>query len=568
MKIFKTLPTDENFYHRYAQLIPTLFKLGIIAQVVSALTEFGIIWALVYSAAEDFSPAWAPTIATVGAIIGTALLELGLRKFAPYSIRAIIHRRFSGPDLAMSIIILLAALGLLGASGYLSFRGSKGVVAAVAPPAEQRSEEPARELYTAATSEAKETYQTTKADIRSRYAAQVEAMQQQYAGKIGIEEARRDRYKAREAATGDSYRTAIGRINTRIAEIKAEQAEELAALRKAEAEELATAQTIQQQHTAEAREELAAQRSAVATFNQRAEAERRENVARYGGGLAWFTVFCLIIFVLSVTLHELHHKGAGIEEKAMPSQYDFSQGLAGEFFNALQNRVQYKARTLIQRIEAGTPPPPAPTPPPGLYDLAAMEQPRFAMKFEQTDPDEMEIIIPAGAAPAIPARRTGTPAANGGKHSGDLEEMAMEYTRAYLELMKAQLEQQAKEMELRAEDVIRVYLGQAATPESVQQLKRAIIEHLQGNGPNPFEQHHRKNIGFTLGGNGAGKQPPNDDRNGDRYGDRREAGKRLRNCQNCGQEFSYKHWNKRYCSDECRIENWESRTGKKLNRKK
>lgn len=563
MKIFRTLPTDESFYHRYVQLIPTLYRLGIIAQIVSALTEFGIIWALVYSAAEDFSPAWAPTIATVGAIIGTALLELGLRKFTPYSIRAIIHRRFSGPDLAMSVIILVAALGLLGASGFLSFRGSKGVVAAVAPPAEQRSEEPARELYNEATTEAKETYRTAKADIRSRYSAQAEALQQQYAGKVGVEEARLDRYKAREKATGNSYRTAIGRINSHIAEIKAEQAEELAALRKAEAEELAAAQATQQQHTAEAREELAAQRAAVTTFNQQAEAERRENVARYGGGLAWFTVFCLLIFVLSVTLHELHHKGAGIEEKALPSQYDFSQGVAGEFFNALQSRIQYKARTLIQRIEAGTPPAPAPTPPPGLYDLAALEQPRYSMKFEQTDPEEREIVIPAGAAPAIP-RQTGAPAATGGKQSGELEEMALEYTRAYLELMKAQLEQQAKEMELKAEDVIRAYLGNEATPESVGVLKQAIIDYLNGNGPNPFEHHHRKNIGFTLGGNGAKKQPPNDDRNGDR----REAGKRLRNCQNCGQEFSYKHWNKRYCSDECRIENWENRTGKKLNRRK
>lgn len=36
----------------------------------------------------------------------------------------------------------------------------------------------------------------------------------------------------------------------------------------------------------------------------------------------------------------------------------------------------------------------------------------------------------------------------------------------------------------------------------------------------------------------------------------------IRNCKHCNQPFTFKHWNKRYCSDECRIANWEARTGR------
>lgn len=36
----------------------------------------------------------------------------------------------------------------------------------------------------------------------------------------------------------------------------------------------------------------------------------------------------------------------------------------------------------------------------------------------------------------------------------------------------------------------------------------------------------------------------------------------IRKCKHCNQPFTFKHWNKRYCSDECRIANWEERTGK------
>jgi hypothetical protein len=36
----------------------------------------------------------------------------------------------------------------------------------------------------------------------------------------------------------------------------------------------------------------------------------------------------------------------------------------------------------------------------------------------------------------------------------------------------------------------------------------------------------------------------------------------LRNCKHCEQPFTFKHWNKRYCSDDCRITAWKQRTGK------
>jgi len=40
-----------------------------------------------------------------------------------------------------------------------------------------------------------------------------------------------------------------------------------------------------------------------------------------------------------------------------------------------------------------------------------------------------------------------------------------------------------------------------------------------------------------------------------------------RHCKNCNKVFEFKHWNARYCSDVCRIKNWEQRTGKKLKKK-
>lgn len=61
----------------------------------------------------------------------------------------------------------------------------------------------------------------------------------------------------------------------------------------------------------------------------------------------------------------------------------------------------------------------------------------------------------------------------------------------------------------------------------------------------------------------------NDDRNNDdrNNGDRRELQTNERICKNCNSVFTFKHWNKRYCSDDCRIQAWENKTGRKFTKK-
>ena len=44
-------------------------------------------------------------------------------------------------------------------------------------------------------------------------------------------------------------------------------------------------------------------------------------------------------------------------------------------------------------------------------------------------------------------------------------------------------------------------------------------------------------------------------------------GDRVRNCRHCDEQFTYLHWNKQYCSTNCRVLAWEQRTGKRFRKK-
>ena len=177
MKIHFSLPKDEGFFNSYATLTPTLYKLGFLAQVVSALTEIGIIYSLVYSALVDFFPGIAHLAALFGAVVGTAFLEIGLRKFIPYSFRAILYKRFQGLHLVMSVFIFAVAIGLLFSSGLLSFKGSKDLVAAVTPPANQQT-----------TIAIDSFFRQQSASTQGRFDAQASALQEKFKALINVQQ--------------------------------------------------------------------------------------------------------------------------------------------------------------------------------------------------------------------------------------------------------------------------------------------------------------------------------------------------------------------------------------------
>lgn len=361
MKIHFSLPKDEGFFNSYATLTPTLYKLGFLAQVVSALTEIGIIYSLVYSSLADFFPGIAHLAALFGAVVGTAFLEIGLRKFIPYSFRAILYKRFQELHLVMSVFIFAVAIGLLFSSGLLSFKGSKDLVAAVTPPANQQTTIAIDSLF-----------RQQSASIQSRFDGQASALQEQYKALSSVQQLQLEKYQEREKRTGRSYISRKNRINEQLAALAAQKASKLAELEHAKANSLALAE-----------QRLLQGMKKVEAINDNAKVRSEQQVRRYGNGLAWFTIVCLSVLVLSIALDEVHKKGSGIEAQALPNQYHFSQSISKELATMFSDKWNYFTRSWIRRQADLTPVPLHPPPLPILYDLEGLQSQRVKVSFQQ-----------------------------------------------------------------------------------------------------------------------------------------------------------------------------------------
>lgn len=369
MRFRLTLPQNEAFFQRYAGLIPTLTKLGYLAQAVSALTEVGILFALIRGAVADIAPPHIAIAAGIaGAILGTAFIEIGLRKFLPFSARQILNKRYAGLDLVMSLAIFVVCALLLSASGYLSFQGSKDTVATVTPSAKleattdiETTVNNHREVIAAA-------HSRDSAAITDRYTAQVLAADAAHQAGQDARKTRLRGVESRERNTGQSFATEKSRIRQEVADAFAAHAAAVAALHRDQAAEFLQ---LQGEHTS-LEKDLSRERadwlSALKTRNEVAEKKRERNVRAWGGSVAWFTVLALIVLILSITLQEVHRHGAEIEQEAIPTEFFFRESAISAFVNAISERVNVEVFSWIKEFEDDTREPPEPGKPPVLYE--------------------------------------------------------------------------------------------------------------------------------------------------------------------------------------------------------
>ena len=545
MKIQFSLPSNGDFFNRYATLIPTLSKLGFIAQIISSITEIGIIYGLIYSRALEHSPTFAPIFAFIGAIIGTAFLEIGLRKFTPYSVRAFLYGRFKGLDLAMTLFILSINFGLLFSSGALSFKGSKEIVELTAPIPEEKKTDKIDNRFQVQKEEILKSFISDTSTLVTNYQKQIEAKENYYLSLIGLKESQIKNYIRKEERTGKSYSTRKESLRGEIQTIKAKKATAIGQLEKTKTDELKQLISERKNNIQKAEARYINKESTIQVDNQAAKEKANSRTGRYGNLLAYFTIICLFIFVVSVALDEINKKGSGIEQIAIPNQYHFSQPIFSDFANMVFDKWNYHSRTLIKSYSDKTPTPPLPTAPPILYNMGEFEQPKINVELEgekletiyltydQTEQKELKV------------------------EPDKIEQQILDYTKASSELKKANLLDQAKEMQLKANEVIKTYLEAQGrnTPKEVKNLRNAILKYLSGESKNPFEIDRQK-IGFKF--------PPSPSHTETVRTVTNEVliDSNMRGCVHCGNQFLAAPKHKRFCSDECRKSNWKEKNGR------
>jgi hypothetical protein len=211
------------------------------------------------------------------------------------------------------------------------------------------------------------SWQRDEADLVKAYDVRLDAVSTAAAATVRRLDGQLATVRTKERTSGQNYTTR----RAQLAELKTDAQADRDA-------QLATLATEREAKLAEVRSRYRGQldgitagrndsRHQVATANAAALQDHQDKVGAYGGGLAWFTVVCLVILVVSVVLKELHQAGAGIVEQVEPDAFTFEAGPVAALVSAIGGRFTRFAFGVVHHIERGTPEAPEPVAAPILW---------------------------------------------------------------------------------------------------------------------------------------------------------------------------------------------------------
>lgn len=381
MKTFKSMPKETAFFDRYANLIHSLTRFAVIAQVVTGLTEIGIIYSLLYPSISDLAPSYAAIITTPLSILFASLLQVGLKKVFPYSIKAILYKRFKELDLPFSIAVFVLTIALLTISVLLSYKGSHDIIdIAIQPPTDKTTTD-TDSIKAATERQANATFTTDSATIETKFAGKSEAIQSEFLSRANGYDAQAQR------ATGSIYKA---ELTAKANGIKAELKTKLAILQSEKATEIEAKATERKATINRATDKNDQTTAEIKTANSEAKGKAEQRKGRYKNYIGFFTMFCYVFFLIAFVLDEIYKKGAKIDETPQPHQRHFAPSLFAEWIEAIKARFDTWLRSKIYAFADKTRASPLPNALNSLYDFKA-ETLKNVLVIE-TEPQETKVI--------------------------------------------------------------------------------------------------------------------------------------------------------------------------------
>lgn len=316
----RTQAFDKDFYDSYSGILPTLRGLGYLSQVISALTEYGVIHTWVFRSVQGHFPkSDADIIAHCGAVVGTLFIEVGLRKFLPFSFKAIFDKRFKGMHFTLSMMLLTATVLLLATSGLVSFYGSRQIVAHYSPTPKIMSD-------SALTADR----DLEHAQIHSRYALDSTLIQRRYAHKVMLAEAVYNKSLA-------AYKNPGYRLRSRL---EAEKSASLAIIGQQQLQALATALQNRESALYKLQQRFDRESDKLSQRNYKEASQAANLTSRQGNYLGTFTLVALVLLLFCIAMEVAIQKGSGISGRNRP-------GILKVFFTALFVDLDRKARSWV-----------------------------------------------------------------------------------------------------------------------------------------------------------------------------------------------------------------------------
>lgn len=569
MQIYNTLPKKKDFYSFYAKFGRGIAAGVIALQIISGLTEAAAGYLFMYDSVSFFHKGIGIVAGILGAIAIVLAVEIaGIRFFLPLSVRSILNKKWSGLEAWMTVFAIAGTLCLLGLSGIASWNGARLAVDVFTPEAEQESTVVVDSLHLVNLNALGNSFAADSLTTARRYERLIESEKSAYTAKIEAAKADQRRYEAKQRVTGNSYVSRIEAAKVKAADLEGQRGEKIAALEREKAKELSQLAS-RKKRTADSLQNVYANGLATIRINNSAAVEEIETAAeKRKTNLAIFAgIACLLLSVVGISMKEIYLHGSGIEEKVEPTEWDYRRGIIFETVQAFGHRFNTWAYGKIDGFNQKTKTASIPQLRPIVYDRSQLygnNVVELKRAGSEEDNQRRVVFLSNPSLPNAYQNQTGKMQNVAGGDLQRMENQIVDFIQVANDFKQSNLSEKAKAYELKAEEVIRLYLERTGTPAKADQVKafrEKILAYLTGTtAQNPFTEVRRK-IGFIITGNNPVSNEPVKRKHFD-----------SRACDHCGKMYEPKAWNQRFCSNKgegnCKEAWHEKQHGQKFNPKR
>ncbi|MEM9990299.1 MAG: hypothetical protein AAF738_00980 [Bacteroidota bacterium] len=228
MKFFRTVPKTEQqrtFYADYARFDVGIKWLILVSQVVSSLTESVIFYQLGYDTFAFFGRTVALFSGLVFALLGVAIIEVfGLRFMLVQCANQYLFKRFTGAHLAMTIFITIVTVSLITASVFLSLDGGTFTVKSQVSKLESKEANAIQLNHDESLAKSRAVFHSDSMELVQRYVTLLNSTTKKYDAELTAAQSELRTWTSKQG----NYKTRINKALTRIDEIKANSASEIA----------------------------------------------------------------------------------------------------------------------------------------------------------------------------------------------------------------------------------------------------------------------------------------------------------------------------------------------------
>lgn len=350
MKTFFTIPTAEEqkeFFNRYASSIKKLSRLTWITQVISAVTEFSIFYAIGYNSFLDLNPNLAHTVGIVTGIGLTLVLELIIRLTTPKAIGELIDRK-TGNNWLKGLFAGLAFAAIFS-SAYSSWFGSKDIAQALAADPELETTTEQDSINNALLTELKETHSIDSASIAARYNSEITATKAAYDAKISAAKREKQNWRNKGKRQNTSFASKIDEARLKIESLEAEQKANIATLKAELNKEFADLSKTYKADKKATQSEYKSEVAAIDEANKSALLQSESNIKAKGKSFGWITIVCLVFFILIVWSNEILNYHSGIKEVVLPSEFSNRENSYVELIKGLSVKAERWRRKIAAK---------------------------------------------------------------------------------------------------------------------------------------------------------------------------------------------------------------------------